>query len=281
LKPSIEKNIDLILHILGKKGRKDSYFTGVEVSKQTNLQPDEVNNAIDILANNRLVDVLDASGTAPYHFQFVTITSRGLYQLERIDNAAASKSKGEEEKGLSALPPIPIGSPYGFTKDDWEIVVEGKSKKDELRVVFGCQLKSEHYDTALLDSKLRSTFQRAIAQFNRKKDVTKITLHFQQLGAGYGEHLFNEIAREIISADVAVFDTSDLNSNVMIEMGVALTWGVRVLPIKKEGCPKPPSDISGQTWIDYRNSGTEFVDPKHDTKILAMVERASRKKGRA
>src|SRR2546425_1188080 len=78
---------------------------------------------------------------------------------------------------------------------------------------------------------------------------------FEPLAAGYGEHLFNEIARDVISADIAVFDTSDLNPNVMIEMGVALTWGVRVLLIKEKNCPKPPSDISGQTWADYEENG--------------------------
>jgi len=105
-----------------------------------------------------------------------------------------------------------------------------------------------------------------------------VILDFRALAAGYGEHLFNEIARDIISADIAVFDTSDLNPNVMIEMGVALTWGVRVLPINNEECPRPPSDISGQTWADYRESASNFLDPKHHEKLVSMVERAVRKK---
>lgn len=103
---------------------------------------------------------------------------------------------------------------------------------------------------------------------------------FQPLAAGYGEHLFNEIARDIISADIGVFETSDLNPNVMLEMGVALTWGVRVLPIKVQGKDRPPSDISGQTWADYLDSGSTFVDPEHETKLVRMIERAIRKKGR-
>lgn len=95
-----------------------------------------------------------------------------------------------------------------------------------------------------------------------------------------GEHLFNEIARDIISADIAIFDTSDLNPNVMVEMGVALTWGVGVLPIKHQDCPKPPSDISGQTWADYKNSAEAFSDIEHDQKLMRMVERAARKKAK-
>jgi hypothetical protein len=66
----------------------------------------------------------------------------------------------------------------------------------------------------------------------------------------------------------------------MIEMGVALTWDVRVLLIKAEGQERPPSDISGQTWVDYRNSGEEWIDPHHHSKLVQMVERTARKKGR-
>jgi len=85
--------------------------------------------------------------------------------------------------------------------------------------------------------------------------------------------LFNEIARNIIGADIAVFETSDLNPNVMLEMGVALTWGVRVLPIKKRDAPKPPSDISGQTWIDYEDSFARVIDSEFERNLLKMIER--------
>ena len=51
-----------------------------------------------------------------------------------------------------------------------------------------------------------------------------------------------------LASDIAVVETSDLNSNVMIEMGVALTWGTRVPPIRRHDAPPPPSDISGQVW---------------------------------
>jgi len=64
----------------------------------------------------------------------------------------------------------------------------------------------------------------------------------------------------------------------MLEMGVALTWGIRILPIKMKDCLKPPSDISGQTWADYEDSAQVFVDPDHSKKMVRMVERAARKK---
>jgi DNA-binding MarR family transcriptional regulator len=281
---TIEQNIGLVLQALKEKNRTgtgETWVSGKELAKETNLEPPEINDAVDLLATNRLVEVLQALGTAPYMFECVTITPKGRYELERAKKETTATGKPEAKALLSVLPPTPVGSPYGFTDGDWEIVAERKSKVDELRVVVGCQFESKKYDTKTLKANLQATFQSAVNEYNKKGNVVKVTLHFQPLEAGYGEHLFNEIAREIISADIAVFDTSDLNSNVMIEMGVALTWGIRVLPIKEESCPKPPSDISGQTWTDYRNSAAEFVDVNHMDKLIAMIERAARKKGRA
>lgn len=37
-------------------------------------------------------------------------------------------------------------------------------------------------------------------------DHPNIGLVFKALSAGYGQHLFNEIAGDIISADIAVFE---------------------------------------------------------------------------
>jgi len=66
--------------------------------------------------------------------------------------------------------------------------------------------------------------------------------------------------------------------NVFIEIGVALTWGSRVLLIKDAKCPKPPSDISGQTYVNYSDNGKTFSDSEYSEKLYRMVERAIRKK---
>jgi hypothetical protein len=178
------------------------------------------------------------------------------------------------------IAPIPVGSPYGFTQEDMDIVAERIMKDDELRVVLGVQFQSMHYNTEMLKNNLEAKFQKAVNEYNKKANIYKVTLTFQSLSAGYGEHLFNEIVRDIISADIAVFEASDLNPNVMIEIGVALTWGVLVFPIKEERCSKLPSDISGQTWSEYRHNAAEFLDPNQSNKLLEMIDRAARKKGR-
>lgn len=278
---TIEENAAIILKAMAIQGTDEmgrSMLTGDELTTITDLLPAQINDAATILVEAGLAEWIQTLGTAPYNFRQIGITSRGRYEFERMEQ---QEIELPETTTKVNRPPTPVGSPYGFNDEDWEVVSEKKAESNILYVVLGYQFQSKYYNPEKLKKNLENNLQNAIKAYKELAGSSDVTLSFQPLAAGYGEHLFNEIARDIISADIAIFDTSDLNPNVMVEMGVALTWGVRVLPIKKEGCPKPPSDISGQTWADYRNNASEFVDEDHDRKLLRMVERAIRKKGRA
>jgi len=63
-------------------------------------------------------------------------------------------------------------------------------------------------------------------------------------------------------------------------MGVALTWGIEVLPIRQEDTDLPASDISGQTWATYVDSAARFTadDQQHRDRVGKMVERVLRAK---
>lgn len=261
---------------------------GATLHEITGLPPHEINDAIALLERSGYAEWRRYIGTAPYTFGHVWITPIGRYEAERASGVLAEplplSSNQAPAQGASprqvSLPPTPIGSPYGFQDQDWEVIAVRKAQSDRLTVVMGYQFKSAHYDAVLLQANVQSSFKRAVEEYNAQPGALPASLDFKALGAGYGEHLFNEIARDIIASDIAVFETSDLNPNVMLELGVALTWGVRVLPIKLHSQPKPPSDISGQTWADYQDNASSFIDPEHPTKLIRMVERAMRKKGR-
>jgi len=280
---SIEINTKRLLEILVSVETDETgeaWVSGTQLHESSDLSSSEINDAIVILRERGLVEWRQYLGTAPYRFGVVTITPRGRYELQQMVEQEEQATEQTTQVLPFHLPSTPVGSPYGFTDQDWETVAGAKYRSNELRVVLGCQFTSSHYNTAQLRNNVEGMFQKAIEGYNQLPGVVQINLIFQPLTAGYGEHLFNEITRDIISADIAVFETSDLNPNVMLEMGVALTWGIRVLPIKKEACPRPPSDISGQTWADYRNSAAEFIDSDHHGKLVRMVERAAKKKGR-
>jgi len=247
-----------------------------ELAKALDMSPERLNTAVSLLENSGYVKPLRVMGTGPFDFAKVEITAQGKLELERAQAEARAKSEGVAAAQTAEVrpSPFPIGSPFGFTDLDWEYIgIEHKSTK--LIVVFAHQWGSEHYDSETLLNALSEEFTQALA---RSSTAGSLSLSFVPLRAGYGEHVFNKIARSIIAADIGVFETSDLNPNVMIEMGVALTWGTRVHPIRKESCPEPPSDISGQTWACYRDSGGVWVDPDHLDRVIEMVESAARKK---
>lgn len=272
----IERNATLILRSLAVKPR-DTALKGPEVAAATGLEPGDINDAVRLLDEAGLVEWLQTLGTAPYDFNQVEITSRGRYELQRLDGP-------EQDSPASATtmrPPLPVGSPYGFTDEDWEMAALRKADASVLNVVLGMKFESQYFDPSALRANVEAMFERAVQAYNATPGALPVSLAFRPLGAGYGEHLFNQIARDIISADIAVFETSDLSANVMLEMGVALTWDVRVLPIKAEGRGKPPSDVSGQTWADYRDSAAVFVSTDHADRLVAMVDRAVRKKSHA
>jgi len=175
-------------------------------------------------------------------------------------------------------PPTPVGSPYGFTAHDWELVSSRKSDLSTLYVVLGTKFDSSYYDTMALRQNILELVQRGVKKYN---DVynSEISLEYIILKAGFGEHLFNQIARDIISSDIAIFETSDLTPNVFLELGVALTWGSRVFLVKHKNAPKPSSDISGHTYTEYSDNASDIIDENHVESVFRMVERALWKKG--
>jgi len=284
----IEQNATTILAAIienDNQSGKEQYYEGNIIKEMTGIEPSDINDAVEFLDDRTLIETLKAQDTAPYRFALINANSRGRYayyetkkQIEESDISSEESVSEKMSENVRATSPLPAGSPFGFTDQDWEYVQTKKRGKNTLYVVMGMQFESENYDTEELKQNIMMQFENAIDNYNEKSSMEKIVLNFKPLSAGYGEHLFNQIARDIISSDIAVFETSDSNPNVMIELGVALTWGIRVLPLLKDGCSTPPSDLSGLTWVKYQNNGSEFVSDSHDDEMVSMVERAILKK---
>lgn len=267
-------------------------FDGKELADALAMAPPQLNDSVETLKDNGYAETLRWKGTAPFRFGEVSPTSRGRAEAERL-RAKEKESGTAEEARQGGVPsdaeyggtatrkisrsPLPVGSPYGFTAEDWERVALERDDNERLIVVFGHQWESDFYDSNLIRENIGKMFEEALLTVP-ETIRGGVALDYRPLEGGYGGHLFNEIARDIIAADVAVFETSDQNANVMIEMGVALTWGVRVLPVRRKDAPKPPSDISGQTWAMYSQNGTEWSDEKHLKKVAKMVELALQRK---
>lgn len=270
----IQANAIRVLRTMVESGQDQ--FENTWLQEQTGLSPRDINDAIDYLSDLGAVKPLRTLGTAPFDFAAVFLQSRGRFLYHETQNAAPTE---EPPASLPRRPLNPIGSPYGFTEYDFATVAGQKEDRTTLYVVVGLQFVSECYDTEQLVDNLKSIFRHEVDRYNLVCPTQKIGLNFKQLSAGLGEHLFNQIARDIIGADIAIFETSDRNPNVMIELGVALTWGVAVLPIRKVGCAPTPSDISGQTWIEYENSVASLNTENFQRSVFNMIKRIIGSKG--
>jgi len=272
----IEENAGRILVTLVEK--KMEYADGKTIESITGISVEDLNDAIFYLEELGAVDVQKFLGTHPYDFGIVMVNARGRYLYHEMQEKEKEVKESEGKKLLPERPINPVGSPYGFTDEDWEFVSLRKRDKRTLYVVFGLKYESEYYKTDLLLDNIKGFFEQAVKSYNEKFPKNQVKLDFEKLTAGLGEHLFNAIARDIIGADIAVFEASDHNPNVMIELGVALTWGVRVLPLRETKSPILPSDISGQTWITHEDSGGKILEEKFVAKLENMIERAIAKK---
>ena len=270
----IEQNAVRILKTL-VESKQEQFNLPWFTQNFSDLAPQDVNDAIDYLGDLGAIQVHRTLGTAPYRFAFIFVSSRGRF----IYHETFSKKEVVTAKALPEKPLNPIGSPYGFTETDWEEVALHKRKQDVLYVVLGMKFESAAYKTENFKQNLRQHLEKVIAKYNEVEKAS-VQLSFKPLSMGLGEHLFNEIARDIIGADVAFFETSDLAPNVMLEMGVALTWGTRVIPIKDKSRPKPPSDVSGHSWVDHENSCENILTAEFEEKMLVTIKRVLGGKGR-
>jgi hypothetical protein len=283
----MEKDATLALGIIAQYGtdEKDSQrgrhmMLASQLKELTGLTPERLNDAMELLERNGYVELLRTLGSNPFSFKFATATPMGRFEFQRLESLRADSGTqpSPTQSQTVARHPLPVGSPFGFTDVDWEFVESERRRSTSVKVVFGLQYESESYETQKLIENVKKSFEEAVKEYNSERGHSPVTLNFMNLKAGYGEHLFNKIARDIISADIAVFETSDQNPNVMIEMGVALTWGIRVLPIKDEKRKNPPSDISGQTRAEYRESAERFMGADHLERLVRMIDLAIRKK---
>ena len=190
---------------------------GYAIEEKTNIKLSRLLDAAKLLENYGYAHVRQAAGG---DFA-IELTSLGRYQSQLLMTTADGPGDSQPPaRGRLAIIRylMHAGSPYGCTDQDWEYIYTRRQEQDSLRVVFGYHLNSENCDSTRLVENLENEFSGAVEQYNSMPGNDRISLDFQELRAGYGEHLFNHIVRDIISSDVAIFETSNLNPNVMMEM---------------------------------------------------------------
>ncbi|HHT9106358.1 MAG TPA: hypothetical protein ACFYD7_10850 [Candidatus Wujingus californicus] len=148
-----------------------------------------------------------------------------------------------------------------------------------INIFIGYQLKSPYHHK----SDYRKIIHLLSENLGRQKPPIKILPQFCEFQAG--TQLWEEVTSAINIADITVFDISENNPNVLVEVGIAKGNGKHVVLLKNEQAKKDhplPSDLSPFIYLPYANaerlvskrivkglSGafTHFVKSKHDPRF--------------
>lgn len=163
-----------------------------------------------------------------------------------------------------------------FDDSALERIAKRRQAESKIFVVFGYQFESKYYDSNELKKNIAARLSRLQNLFSDLESLD-ISLEFRPLKGGLGKHLFEDILVDIASADIAIFEVSDLNPNVFLEMGVALSHGVPVIPLKHKDSGKIPSDISGLMWVMYDDNGRILLDENFDYDLQVLVSSAKKR----
>ena len=124
--------------------------------------------------------------------------------------------------------------------------------RNVVRVFVAYQFRSSHFKRSEIDKAIVDACEKAQEDINRgRKEQIKIRPIAQDLLSG--ETINKQILAKIAGADFCIFEVSDNNPNVMIEMGYALGMGKKCVYLQYEEQPLSsiPSDLSGLYILRY------------------------------
>ncbi len=125
--------------------------------------------------------------------------------------------------------------------------IEHARQDNRIRIVYGYDWKSRSDNVALIYDEVMEV----VTEVHKKHhfDIT-----FDSLGGKDGS-IFCDICRQIQSADIAMFDVSTHNPNVILELGIAIGTGRYIFILRSRHHKRPPTSLSDLSGIlEYRFS---------------------------
>jgi hypothetical protein len=124
--------------------------------------------------------------------------------------------------------------------------------KKRIKVFAGYQFKSNYFKRSKLDEALSWAAQTVSNDFSTENYI--IEVQYEPVDITPGSILINELKSLIISSDICVFEVSDLNQNVFIELGIALGNNKPTIMLRNTSVGEDnrlPSDLSGIVYHKY------------------------------
>lgn len=123
--------------------------------------------------------------------------------------------------------------------------------KRSINIFVGYQIVSSFHKTSDMKTKMAKGIRNLVS----KKSGLSLEFKFGDKFAP-GDFLFHQVQAAIHQCEIAIFDISENNPNVMIEIGMALGAQKRIVVLKNRLSKQKfnvPSDISAFVYVEYRN----------------------------
>ena len=127
----------------------------------------------------------------------------------------------------------------------------------DAEVVLCCQFESPHYDLA----QLMATVQRAVDAADDQE--ARVDVQFKCLKDGEpGAEITKEIKDAIAGAGIVILEISDLNPNVLMELGAAWQADKPMILLREASVAEEPLpfNISGLRWETYRHDRLNVLE---------------------
>ena len=121
-------------------------------------------------------------------------------------------------------------------------------KRRKVKIFVGYQINSDYHNSKDLKNAINTV--KAIVEVD-------VNLEIQYGEFTPGKFLFNEVFKAIKECEIAIFDISENNPNVLIEVGMAYGTDKYVILLKNESSKerfKVPSDISAFIYVPYKDN---------------------------
>ena len=130
-------------------------------------------------------------------------------------------------------------------------------RNKEIKIFVGYEFssRSKSYERTELESMIENSVDSV------KTDIRNVDLVLDYNPSKYGESLLKEIVGKIKNCDIAIFEISDNNPNVMFELGVAYGIGKYAIILKSRKTKKKspiPSDLGGIYRGEYEGPITNI-----------------------
>lgn len=124
--------------------------------------------------------------------------------------------------------------------------------KKNIRVFAGYQFKSSYFKRSKLDEALSWVAQSVSNDFSIEN--CRVDVQYEPVDVTPGSILIEELKSLIKSSDICLFEVSDLNHNVFIELGIALSDNKPAIMLRNSSTGEDarlPSDLSGIIYHRY------------------------------